>query len=155
MARVVSNNGLVTLAIPSNFLPSETDDTPEVFVVSVRLATPQGGKTNVNGAIPLVTLEIEITDDGTPEAGIPFAQPITVTMSYDPPQLVAAGLAEANLRIYILDQQGNVTELPSVVDPVNHTVMASVPHLTLLILGDARSKIYLPISLNNLNLPGW
>jgi hypothetical protein len=70
--------------------------------------------------------------------------------------VTAAGLNPANLRIYLLSSDGTtVTALPSVVDQVNHTVTAQIPHLTQVVLAAPQSVLFLPVGFDTATLPGW
>jgi len=68
-------------------------------------------------------------DFGPP--GATFEPPLTLTLNYDPSSL-PAGTAPSTLNIAWWDTAtGQWVNLPSVVDQVNHTVTAQVPHFTL------------------------
>ena len=53
------------------------------------------------------------------------------------------------------DDGVTVTELPSVVDQANHTVTASIPHLTQVVLAAPKSVLFVPLGFSNVNLAGW
>lgn len=125
---VVSNNGQVSLAIPPNFLGQA--DQPQTVSVSIVPTVLPNSATQVNGATPLLVLDVTLADNGQDTSGIPFVEPLIITVSYDPAQVLAAGLDENSLQIYLVDAQGNATALPSQVDRIAHTVTAPIPHLT-------------------------
>jgi hypothetical protein len=182
VATVVSNNGQVTLAIPPNFV-GEQDQEQNVGVTLVPTTLPTGTSLG-NGATPLLVLQVNLSDNGTPTAGQNFLQPLTLTVSYDPAQLAASGVDPATLKIYLVDSTtGAVTVLNSQVDTTAHTVTAAIPHLTDLALGGQAStgtatvtstqtatatgtptqtgtpehggSVYLPLVVDSANLSGW
>jgi hypothetical protein len=62
--------------------------------------------------------------------GATFDQPVTITLAYDP-DLLPGGLTESDLIISWYDvEKGEWVVLETTVDPVSHTVSASVTHFT-------------------------
>ena len=62
--------------------------------------------------------------------GATFNPPMTLTITYDE-SLIPEGIAEENLVIAMWDEDaGEWVELPSTVDPINHTITALVGHFT-------------------------
>jgi DNA-binding beta-propeller fold protein YncE len=128
VVQVVSNNGQVSLSIPANFLGQASQD--QSVQVNVVPTTLPNGATQVNGATPLFVVQVALSDNGQSAAGTAFVEPLTISMTYDPAEVAALGLNESSLQIYLVNAQGNVTALASVVDSEAHTVTAQVPHLT-------------------------
>jgi hypothetical protein len=151
------NGGQIQLSIPPNVLGNSSVD--QTLQLNINQTTLPPG-TNLHGGVPLTVLSINLTDNGKDETGVTFTQPIVITESYDPAQIAEEGVNPNQLRIYIVNPTTlQVQALPSTVDTVAHTVSASIPHLTFVVLGngaaDTSSWIYLPIALNNANVAGW
>jgi thermitase len=74
-----------------------------------------------------------------------FAQPITITVHYTDADV--AGMNELDLKIYYWDVAHGVwVPLPTTVDPVANTLVATVDHLTKFgVFGPAERRIYLPL----------
>jgi hypothetical protein len=83
------------------------------------------------------------TADGQPVTQ--FARPITITVHYSDADVV--GIVEAELKIYYWDVAHSVwVPLPTTVDPVANTLVATVDHLTKFgVFGPAKRRIYLPL----------
>jgi hypothetical protein len=76
-----------------------------------------------------------------------FDAPLTISVSYTPEQLAAAGLSEANLALFYYDEaQAQWLPVPTQVNSAQHTAVASVDHFTPFQLSDGSeaSAAYVP-----------
>ena len=116
-----SEDELLTLTIPEGTvgLTEELEPLDEITVVIM----------DEPPAPPEDAHVIGLTYDLGPD-GATFDPPITLTFSYDPDAL-PEGVAEADLVLAYYDEDtGEWIELDGVVDTVNNTITASVPHFT-------------------------
>jgi hypothetical protein len=153
VATITTNNGQIELAIPSNFWPTPVGGGPE----DVSLTINQVSTTSkVGAAIPMFVVELDLSVNGTPTAGQLFSAPLTITESYDPIQVSMAGLNPVNLNIYLQNPtDGTITALPSTVILSNHTITATIPHLTQVALAAPNAVLFVPIGFDAATLPGW
>jgi hypothetical protein len=159
VATVASNNGQLVLHIPSDFFATPTGGGPEtvdVRIIPTGAPTNSSGGTSIGPDVPFLTLEMAVSiDGGPPISGTPFAEPLLLTVRYDPAQVKAAGLVESQLKIFLLMDDGTATALPSTVDLANHTVSAQIPHLTLVILAGPAGVVYIPVAFQQATESGW
>jgi hypothetical protein len=145
------DHGRVMLSVPANLVGLANVD--QQMLVSVNVTTLPS---TVDGGVPLLALNITVTDNGTLESGVNFVQPIVITEAYDPGQVAQDGLDPKTLKIYIVSGS-SVRELPTTVDTVHHTLTASLPHLTSVVQGGpgTGSILFVPIVSNNAAVAGW
>jgi len=55
------------------------------------------------------------------------------------------GVPEGNVHLYLIDDSGTVSMLSTVVDSVNHTATANIPHLSQIVLAAPVSVQSLPV----------
>jgi hypothetical protein len=127
--------------ITAHFFPEEIVSEDDIL----HLVFPLGTAVRDKDGQPLTGLEIAVNGASLPSppeaeiVGLPyelgpqgttFDQPVTLNFSYDPAEIPPQA-AEAELALGYYDEASGLwTELPSVVDTVNHIVSAPAEHLS-------------------------
>jgi hypothetical protein len=158
---ITSNNGQLRLEIPANaFLDGGAVITQALRIVMQPAAlptatptpstTPGTGPTASPTPVPYFAFTVDaVLVTSTGETAITtLAQPLTITVAYDPLDVQRRGLIPSTLRIWVADDQtGVLTPLPTTVDTANHTLTAVLPHLsTFVVRGNAIVyRSYLPL----------
>ncbi len=116
-----SEDGNLTMTIPEGTVALDKDGNPLEGLEAAVDESPPDPPEDAN----IIGLAYDFGPDGAT-----FEPPITFTWSYDPDAL-PEGVAEEDLVIAYYDEDaGEWVELPSTVDPVTHTITASVSHFT-------------------------
>jgi len=116
-----SADGNLILTIPSGTTALDKDGNPLSTLTSAVDPSPPAPPEDAN--------IIELAYNFGP-AGATFDPAITFEYTYDPAN-IAEGVAEGDLVLAYYDEvAGEWVELPSTVDPLNHTITASVSHFT-------------------------
>ena len=116
-----SEDGMLTITIPRDTIALDEDGNPPSTLTSEVDVSPP--------SLPEGDIIIGPAYDFGPP-GVTFDPPIPFTWSYDP-DTFPEGVAEENLVLASYNEDaGEWLELPSTVDPVTHTITASVSHFT-------------------------
>ena len=116
-----SEDSMLTITIPEGTIALDKD--------SKRLERLQAAVDESPPSLPENAYIIGLAYDLTP-AGATFDPPITFKYTYDPAD-IPEGVAEEDLVLAYYDEDaGEWVELPCTVDPLTHTITASVSHLT-------------------------
>jgi len=116
-----SADGNLTMTIPAGTTALDADGNPLSTLTSAVDVSPPPPPEGAN--------IIELAYNFGP-AGATFDPAITFEYTYDPAN-IAEGVAEGDLVLAYYDEAaGEWVELPSTVDPVTHTITASVSHFT-------------------------
>lgn len=151
---ITTNNGQITLVIPPGSLLENGTPVPPGTLTTLNLVPQSTSGAEAGVASELTAFQLQLSANGTPITQFASNAPLQVTITYDPVAVAAAGLLPQNLQIYLVDSSGTVTPLPSTVDTVNHTVTASVPHLTSVVLAAPVSVVNIP-AVANASTSGW
>jgi hypothetical protein len=145
------SNGEVTIDVPPGALGTAV---PLGSTVLVSLSPVPA--TDIDGATPVLAFSLTLNANGSNLTT--FSPPLGVTVTYDPSLVAADGLNPNQLHLYLNDtSSGTVTELPTAVDLVYHTLTANVPHLTVVSAAAPKSVVSVPIVLSNFTAAssGW
>jgi len=116
-----SADGNLTMTIPDGTIALDADGNPLSTLTSATDPSPPSPPEGDN----IIGLAYNF---GPP--GATFAPPITFEYTYDPAD-IPEGVAEGDLVLAYYDEAaGEWVELPCTVDPVTHTITASVSHFT-------------------------
>jgi len=116
----VSDDGLCLITIPANTIGLTSTGLGLTQISMVKMTAPPSAPVN-NQAVGA------IYDFGP--SGATFSPGITISIPYTDSQIPAGGDA-SKIQIAFCDAAGNWTKLSSVVDTVNHLVMATTTHFT-------------------------
>jgi len=116
-----SEDGNLTMTIPEGTIALDIEGEPLSTLTTAIDVSPPNPPEDAH----IIGLAYDFGPDGAT-----FDPPITLTWSYDP-EALPEGVAERDLVLAYYDEEaGEWVELPSVVDPVTHTITASAAHFT-------------------------